>query len=1150
MKKIGTCAPYGGRYAVLKKAVFIMKITLFIIIAATFNLLAKGTYSQTAKVSLHFNNITIKQALKEIEKSSEFYFLYNDNLVNVDRKVDIEVDNQQINTILDQLFDTKEIKYEVYDRQIVISPVEMPLPQESQKKISGRVTDEKGINLPGVSVVVKGTTLGVITDGSGNFTMDIPKNSTLQFSFVGMKTQEILVGNKTTINVTLADEIVGIEEVVAVGYGTQKKINLTGSIGSVNVAEMSSSRPAINVSSILAGATAGLYVNGSNQKPEKEGDATILIRGVGTLNNSSPLVIVDGVESSLGNVIAQDIESVSILKDAASSSIYGSRAANGVILVTTKRGKTGEIKIDYNGYVSFESVDKSNINFLYNYADYMSTMNDVYKASKLTPPYSELMINAWRDDNGKNPLLYPNTNMADVLQTSLATQHNFSSSGGTDKLRYYASFNYVNNPGVYENSGSERFSLRSSIDANITPWFSMGTQINGYVRTTEPGSPLLDPGNASIYSIFQDYILASSPGTVLRSPDGRYGSSNNTEDGGQNALLYLNSNAGNYGAAQCRGKMYVTINPIRDISITGSYTYERVNTFSDKVTPIFHDKWNFLTNEIRQPASGTSSSSSSSQTDIRKFMDLVLNYKKTVLNDRLDIGFMAGASQEQYTSDYFTASRVQLIDPNLSAIDAATGNMTATGNGTEWAMRSYFGRLNLAWNQKYLFELNLRSDASSRFRPAYREGYFPSASGGWIISQENFMKGAKKWLNQLKIRASYGSLGNNSIGNYDALSTYSTITQTLMGDRSANYVLGIPASVAPAMALTLLASGSARWEKTYVTDIGLDFTTLKNRLSGTIDLFNKYTKDILVRVPAPLVIGYTKVPRLNAGEVSNKGFEITLSWKDRIWKDFSYGITGNVTFVKNKLEKYNGPGNREIRNTIQFWEEGYPINTYYLLPVDRIVSTDTDLAVVQEMIAANPGKNVFPFGTPEKGDLLYKDSNNDGVVDMQDRIPFGNGEAPRFYYGSTITAGYKNIDFQVALQGIGDVKTFIRDNFYTVKVWTGNNLNKYIADRAWTPERAVTGDFSFPRLLTQNDKNIQPSAFWLQNRSYLKIRNIQLGYTLPKRLTNKAKIDRIRFYGSLENFFTFTSYKGIDPETGNLNYPTMRQALIGVNLSF
>lgn len=1009
-----------------------------------------------------------------------------------------------------------------------------PLQKES---IRGTVKDAKtGDPLIGVSVIVKGSSIGTVTDMNGNFTLNVEKGTTLSVSYVGYRTREVTANSQMTI--MLSENAEQLDEVVVVGYGTQKKVNLSGSVASVNVGKIVESRPITNLSQALAGAAAGIQVTSSANRPGSD-EATILVRGQGTLNSSSPLIIVDGVESSINAVNPQDIASVSVLKDAASSAIYGSRAANGVILITTKKGESGSFKIDYNGYVSFESVRiPDSMRPVSNTADYMELINEGLENSGQAILYQPDKIESWRNDAGKNPLLYPNTDWIDeVFRSTAAQNHILSASGGTEKIRFYTSMGYMKNPGVMENTGTEKFNGRFNVEANLKPWLTLGMQLSGFVSNSDLGD---------IESVF-NYGKDTTPAICFRAPDGRYGFTSNPEEPSVNNLLrYLNNIDGKNRKENIRARFMATVKPIKDLSISASYSYES-NHESEDSKPVFIDLWDFRANSIAESGVKKSYVTNKYARIERNFWDITIDYTHRWLNDRLGLKAMAGASAEQYFAKNLDVTKDDMIDIGLGTVfDAAIGASTASGTSNSWAMNSGFGRINLDWENKYLLELNLRADGSSRFADGNRWGYFPSFSAAWRMDQEPFMKKlADAGLTNLKIRGSYGSLGNNSVGNYESIPVYA----------ESNYVLNN--AVAPGLAITALANQALTWESTYVTNIGVDFGLARGRLNGTIEYFHKKTKDILIALPAPDVHGTATLPTQNSAQVSNKGVEFSIGWNDNIG-DFFYSANANMTYVKNNVDKYKGKGidGREINETTLLWE-GHPINCHYLLEIDRIVQTDEDVALVQSMIDNAPtdektGQKKDPFasyGTPEKGDILYKDTNGDGLINDEDRTIASDGNTPNFYWGINLNLSWKGIDFSALIQGVEGCKTFWRYSGYnTPTVTAGDAINKELAEGRWYEGRT---DAVYPRLLASSDsRNNQNSTLFLYDNSYVKIRNIQIGYSLPKRIIAPLRLERLRIYGSLENFFTFTKYKGLDPEVSGLNYPTMKQAVIGINLTF
>ena len=1005
--------------------------------------------------------------------------------------------------------------------------------QQAKYALRGTVTDAMGPVI-GANVIEKGTKNGTVTDADGHFTLNVSPNATLVVSYIGYKEQEIPVNNRREVKVRLVEDSKAINEVVVVGYGTQKKVDLSGSVSAINVSELTESRPATNISQAMAGLAAGVQVTSANNRPGND-DATIIIRGQGTLNSSAPLVIIDGMEGSISSVNPSDIESISVLKDAASAAIYGSRAANGVVLITTKSGKTGTVKVDYNGYLSLQSIRKT-LTPVSDYATYMELMNEGYLNSGNAALFTQAKIDEWRQYGDSDPDGHPNTSWIDeTFKNSVANNHNISVNGGNDRVTFYTSFGYSNNPGVMENSGERKYNGRLNLDVKVTDWLKLGVNANGSHAERDLGTDEID-------NVFY-YAGASTPSLCYRSSDGRYGANQNDEDNAQvnNSLRRLNSSAGGYDVNFYKTRFSATLTPIKGLDIRGSYTFSLSDTQREEI-PVFLDLWNFQTNTVSTSGTSQSYSQSGNTKIYRYFGDITANYNHNFFDDRLAFNLLVGASQEQYRYKTFTTTKYDLISTNLDALNAATGSATASGYKREWAMRSYFGRLNLGWDDKYLLEANLRADGSSRFLKDNRWGYFPSVSAAWRISQESFMEDTRDWLDNLKLRASYGSLGNNTLdasnrdtgGNYSAQSLYST----------SNYTWGN--ALAVGMAQTAIANANLTWETTYVTNVGFDFGVLRNRLTGTVEYFNKKTKDILIDLPAPDVHGTASLPTQNSATVSNKGFELTLGWQDKVG-DFTYGLNGNFTYVKNNVDKFKGDD--YSLSGVKMIKEGLPINSLYMLQVDRIIQTDEDLQIVKDMIAANPSA-FKAYGTPEKGDLLYKDVNGDGLINSDDRVIVSKNSMPRFSFGLTLNAGWKGFDLSVLFQGMAGYKTFFQYIPYnTPTVRYGYQINKKVAEGRYYEGRTTKA--TYPRLLEYSDgRNTQNSDFYLYDNSFFKIRNIQLGYTIPSKVLAPIHIDRIRLYTSLENFFTFTSYEGIDPEVTSVAYPTIRQAVFGVNVTF
>lgn len=1094
------------------------------------------------KLTVQMQNKTLKEVFSYIEKNSKYVFIYEE-AVDLGKKVNVDILNKSIDEIIKEVFSSNGFSYVIKGRQVIVkneketASKQAPVTTQNGIAVRGTVTDHTGMPLVGVNVVVKGTTIGTVTDIDGNFDLtNVPQGSILQFSYIGYKNQEMKAQAKVTVALSEDNEL--LDEVVVVGYGTQKKVNMTGAVSSVKVGALDN-RPVTNATNALAGLAAGLSVTNTGGSVPGLESPTIRIRGQGTLNNSDPLIVIDGMAgASISDINPQDIESISILKDAASSAIYGSRAANGVILITTKKGTEGSARITYNGNVSFEKAAKR-LNLVTDYADFMEIQNAGLIANGQAPRFSQGKIDEWRNDGGKNPTIYPNTDWQDHIyrSPSVVQNHTVTANGGTKSARYNLSFGYINNPGMIYHSNYKRYQMRANVDVDIKPWLTVGANAYGYVDYNNPSADTAGAGGDVIwgYGAFN-----TVPGMTLYDPaTGLYGGIQNPEE--ENV-----SNANPYRrmwfykedfptiSRRTVAKMYGRITPFKGLTIDASYTY---NAWDRRIEHHLTDRdlYRFTADGPVLLRAGTV------RTYIRRYnyrndfraSDITARYEFKL--DKLDASVMAGASQEynKYDQDYYL--KYDLVDESLTALDAASTLGRITGNYNEWAMRSYFGRINLVWDDKYMLEANLRADGSSRFAPNKRWGYFPSVSAGWRISQEKFMEDYQDWLSSLKLRVSYGSLGNNAASNnYMYQSLYA----------ATNYVLGN--TITGGLSQTTLSNTQLTWESTYVTNVGLDFGFFKNRLSGSFEWFNRDTKGILISLPVPLEHGTSSVPNQNAGEVNNRGVDLEINWTDQIEK-VGYSVGFNMGFVSNKVTKFQGDvASISGVNKIQ---EGKPINQYYVLKVDRIVRDQSDLDYVQSLVDKNP--NYFAtYQRPELGDFLFSDANGDSNLNADDRVEIGHGDSPRLTFGANLGLTWNNFDFSMLLQGVGDYKVYYNNQAFRFTTVMGQSLIKDITDNAWTPENPYNS--IYPRLRNNaNSKNNIASDAFIHNAAYLRCKNIQLGYTLPKSISQKFFVENLKIYTSIDNLFTITSFPGLDPEiAATVGYPAVRQYSLGLNVSF
>lgn len=1007
------------------------------------------------------------------------------------------------------------------------------------QSITGIVKDEAGDPVAGATISTTGEGLSV-TDLDGKFEVKgVNPTDTITVEAVGYEPATAVVKpDVDEYNVTLSSTSSELDEVVVVGYATQRKVNLTGAVAAVRASDLED-RPVTNVTNALAGLAPGLTVSNSGGNTPGYEAQSIMVRGQGTLNNAAPLVVVDGMTGiSLSDINPRDVENISILKDAASAAIYGSRAANGVILVTTRNGGDRAPRVTYSGNVSFEVVAKR-LNLVTDYADFMEIQNAGLIANGQAPRFSQGKIDEWRNDAGRNPTIYPNTDWQDHIyrNPSVVQNHNLSVTGGSQTVDYNISLGYVDNPGMIYYTDYKRYQLRSNIRVNIKPWLSVGANIFGYIDKNNPSSENATAGGDVI---FGSGAFNTVPGMTLYDPEtGLYGGIQNPEE----------ENVSNFNPYRRQWfyktdhptktkrsvvKLNARITPVKGLTIEGSFAY---NHWERNVEQHLTDRnlYRFTFDGPVLIREGVV------RTYIRRY-DYRNNYRASDLTatyrldaGKLDATVLAGMSQEynKYDTDFYI--KYDLVDPSLGSLDGALTSGDIKGNYNEWSMRSYFGRVNLSWDNKYLLEANLRADGSSKFAPGHRWGYFPSVSGGWRLSEEKFMEGTASWLDQLKLRASYGSLGNNATTGY-------YMYQSLFA--TANYILN--GNIAGGLAQTVLANPRLTWEKTYMTNFGVDFSLFNSRLSGSADIYNKDTKGILISLPAPLEHGTSTVPNVNAGRVNNKGFEFDVHWNDRIGK-VSYNVGFNMGFVTNKVTRFQG--DVASINGVYKTQEGKPIDQLYVITVDRIVRDEADLAYVQSLVDRNPDY-FATYQRPELGDFLYRDANGDGRLDADDRVEIGYGTLPRLTYGFSLGAQWNNFDFSMLLQGTGNHQVYYNNQAFRFVTVMGQSLNKDITDNAWTPENPYGSRYPILRNNANGKNNIASDAF-VHNAAYLRCKNIRLGYTVPQALTRKFYVESLKVYTSVDNLFTITDFPGLDPEVGaTVGYPAVRQYSVGLNVTF
>lgn len=1059
------------------------------------------------KITIQKQNASLEYVLSEINRQTGYEFLYTREMMKETRVLDVDLKNQPLDNALKQVFQNQPLTYSITARTIVIrrKATSIPPARRPPVTIRGKVTDQTSKPIPGVSVSLQGTTVVTTTDADGNYTINIPDgNGILEFRYIGFSTKVVEVGGRTVVDVQLGAETTDLNEVVVVGYGTQKKVNLTGAISTVTSEEINR-RPVGQTSAALQGIAPGVTVTQGSGRPGGDA-ATIRIRGVGTLNNADPLVLIDGIEGSMNNIDPNLIESVSVLKDAASASIYGSRAANGVILVTTKRG-SAKVGISYNNYLGWQ--EPTNMPNVVNAVDHMLLMNEAYTNVGRTPLYSNDLINQFQAQGGISSDEFPNTDwQREVLTGSGFQQSHFVTvNGGSEKVRILASAGYFDQKGIIENSGFKRFTIRNNTDIIFSDKLSARLDLQ-YVKavTTEPAI-----GTANTFN-YMNGIPANQLG---RNSNGSWGVGWNglnpiaaSREGGTNVTT------GPFGSINAT-LAYKPLDWLRaEVTVAPRYAESNRKNFNKSIQTYLPDG----TPSYRIPAL-TSLTEASNRTMYNN-LRASLTMDKTF--DLHNVKLLLGASEEDYHDDFVSAFRDTYILPDYPVLDAGSAlNQRTSGTSEEWALRSFFGRINYDYKSKYLLEVNGRYDGSSRFNKGRKYAFFPSASAGWRISEESFMQPTKNVVTELKLRASWGRLGNQNIGTYPAASLISLGSSALGGQ------------VVNVAALNDLANSDISWETTEMSNIGVDMV-LFNNLTVTADYYVRKTKDILIRLDIPLIIGLG-APVQNAGIVNNKGWELGIGYKGNI-NDFKYNFNINLSDVKNEVVDLRG-----INQTgLTVSREGYALNSIFGYEVEGFFRD-----------AAEVTSHARQFGAVAPGDLKYKDQNNDGIINESDKVVLDT-TIPRYTFGANLNGSFKGFDLSMQIQGVGKANGYLFGP--GIMPFSVGNLGGTILEPnkdRWTPENP---NAQFPRLAFGESNNEQASRFWMKDASYLRVKNIQLGYTFPGTMMNKIAVKNLRVFANGSNLFTFDNFwEGFDVESpvGAVNvYPQVKVFTFGLSANF
>lgn len=1098
------------------------KMTKFTLIAFIFCMsipFATAASSQTARVTIRADNLPVREIIQQIENQTSYLFVYN-NKVDLSRKTTLNESGISVTKVLTRIFDHSDITYVLEGNNILL----MKKNVAGQKSIAGTVKDANGEPIIGANITEKGKNNGTISDINGTFSLNLSDDkAVLVVSYIGYVTKEVPVGNRSDFQIVMQESSEALDEVVVVGYGTERKVNVIGSIAQVS-GEKLHTRPTPMLSNALTGQMAGVTVIQRSGRPG-QGGGQIRVRGVGSFggedNKSDALVLVDGIPGNLNHLNAEDIESISVLKDASTAAIYGSRAANGVILVTTKTGKDGKISVNYNGYVGFntatelpEFVDTWQYASLYNEA----VGKEIYTADEIQ-----------KLKDGSDPDHYSNSRYLDEVFSRKGLQHghNLTVNGGNTKNKYMISFGYMRQNGLVKKNDYTRYNARVNLVNEIVPRLKLTTRLSGtYGERNEPSGGSPEVGKAMMSMI---ELALRHPGiwpTVLT--DGTYGPGPDLSGTPPRRIpsksFYTNPQF------SVNANLRLDYNPIDDLNLAaiGAYTYTNA------------EEKDYRSSEISAPSLLIHKMTKT----IYKTFQATVDYNKTIGNH--SFGLLAGYSWEQQDYTDLNGSRDKFPGNDLLYLNAGSpDNQKASGSGNAWALQSLFGRIKYNFGERYLLESTLRYDGSSRFPENRKYGFFPSLAMGWRISEESFVKDNPSlgWITNLKLKTSWGRLGNQNIGNYPYQSVY---------ELGQNYPFGEIYN--QGAAIKTATDPTIKWEETETIDGGFESVLWNGLLSFNMTYFYRKTYDILYKPGASVssVLGL-KISEMNTGKLKNQGLEFEVGHRNKIG-NVSYNINANLTIIRNKLLTL-GVGNVDQLNGMvgngSDLFVGQPIQMYYGYLTDGVFLDQADIESWYDQSKITPAI--------QPGDIRYKDISGpdgvpDGIVDPNyDRVPLGS-RIPKYTFGLNAGAEYKGFDVSVLIQGVAGVKGLL-ENYAGYAFRQNGNIQVWQAEGRFDPENPTRYP-AYPRLEELSNTvgpNIQTSDFWILDASYVRLKNVQLGYSLPKKMMKAARLGSLRVYVQAENPFTWKKYrKGWDPEinTGGQWYPILATYTFGVNFNF
>ena len=1098
-----------------------------------------------AQITIEIKDMPLTEALKKLEEQSGYSFFYSSVLPDKDAIVSVSATDRSINYVMDALLKGLRISYEIKgDNQITL--YEKPAASNVQsgksgsRTISGKVHDVDGYPVIGAGVLIAGSTQGTVTDEDGYWTLELDnENVNIEISSMGYTSQTLDVAGRSDFNVVLRPDTQFLEEVVVVGYGTQKKVNLTGSVAMVG-AEDIAARPISSLSSGLQGLLPGVTVVNATGQPG-ESNTTIRVRGIGTIGNANPLVLIDGVEGDISAVNPEDIESVSVLKDAASASIYGARAANGVLIVTTKKtqgGAADKAKITFGAYFGLQTPTR--LPQMCDAIDFMTLDNEARENVGTSIAWLDHHFD-WVNNNSR-PNNFANTDWISEVLNDFAPQqsYNLTLNGGLGSSGYMLSYRYFDQKGltVGESTGEQRHNVRFKMDTRLLDRLTLSSNIAYTSRKVTSPVNSLTSGGGAIYT-----AMRIAPNSPVKYTDGSwaYGGGNTNpvailEDGGRSV-----TSTDEFSLLEV-----LKLDIMKGWSVSATYNLTATNALRDilKKTITFVNPEDGSTYDYASP-------NSLKNIDIRNIQQtLILQSNFDFSFGKHNLSGVVGMSQEWYTGRSFSASRTNLtteFEPTLNLGDASS--MSNEASYSSWALRSGFGRVSYNYDERYLLEANVRYDLSSRFHKSNRGGIFPSVSAGWRLSEEKFMSWAKPLFSNIKFRASWGMLGNQYVGSseYPYLSVLNSYTEGLSlvgGSATTGYVQ------------STLANPDLTWERIKMFDVGVDIAMLDNRLTMTFDWYDKDTEGILLQLNYPAQIG-AKPSEQNVGKVNNRGWELDLGWREQRG-DFYYGVGFNLSDVKNSIVDLGGNPTDLSGNQIRM--VGYPIDAFYGYVADGLMGPeDFRISDTKNHNYSLPNIPVILGNDYQPGDIKYKDiSGPDGKPDGRitpeyDKVVLGSN-IPRYTYSARGDLGWKGIDFSFVIQGVGKCDGFLQGTArhalqdmaaYPQKV----HLERYNVKTNPNPNA------SYPRLTYNTGFNQNTfSTYWLEDASYLRLKNVQLGYTFPEKWMKKARIEKLRVYVSGDNLLTFSDFfYAYDPETPVSSggyYPQVKTLVFGLNVTF